>query len=259
MGGLRRRTLLSFWSTQGALCKPPSRYKETEVDVRAAHKPKLGEILSPRVVTNLKRPIRSKPGTCIKMVTEARGESTTTMERAIKGDLGYKFFRLRVRHLLTLLSSQTADTWGSSWMRNCSTWTHPQHKNSKWICQDPVDIPMVFKSKNPASVMLLGVISSENRVMSPHLFPVGPSTNKEVYKGSSRRWRKGPGYKGQLLQPWLLGAIPHFWPPSIKPPNSPNCITCDYYLWDKVYEDACKTSHKNLTSLKAAITRSMAS
>ncbi|QQP51549.1 Uncharacterized protein FKW44_012956 [Caligus rogercresseyi] len=50
--------------------------------------------------------------------------------------------------------------------------TH-NRQNTTWICQDPEDVPMVFKSKKPASVIVLGVISSDGDVMAPTSSP-GP-------------------------------------------------------------------------------------
>ncbi|QQP58093.1 Transposable element tcb2 transposase [Caligus rogercresseyi] len=40
---------------------------------------------------------------------------------------------------------------------------------------------MVFRTKNPAAVMVLGVISSEGHVMSPHFFEPEQKVNQEVY------------------------------------------------------------------------------
>lgn len=55
--------------------------------------------------------------------------------------------------------------------------THNRHNNS-WICQDPDAIPMVFKCKNLASVMVLGVVFSMDHVMLPQFFLVGLRSNK---------------------------------------------------------------------------------
>ncbi|QQP52636.1 Transposable element tcb2 transposase, partial [Caligus rogercresseyi] len=42
-------------------------------------------------------------------------------------------------------------------------------------------VPMVFRTKNPAAVMVLGVISSEGHVMPPHFFEPKQKVNQEVY------------------------------------------------------------------------------
>ena len=46
-------------------------------------------------------------------------------------------------------------------------------QNDRWLCSDPKDVPIVMHTKFPASVMVLGVISSKGDVMLPHFFEMG--------------------------------------------------------------------------------------
>ncbi len=103
-------------------------------------------------------------------------------------------------------------------------------QNSRWICKDPAAVPMVFRTKNPAAVMVLGVISSKGDVTPPHFFSVGPKINQKVYLKVLEEvvvpWMKrvagcrkftfqkdsAPAHKVKRVQSWLLGAVPHFWP-----------------------------------------------
>ena len=39
-------------------------------------------------------------------------------------------------------------------------------RNDRWLCQDPKDVPIKMMTKHPASVLVLGVISSRGHVMS---------------------------------------------------------------------------------------------
>ncbi|QQP36465.1 Uncharacterized protein FKW44_021583, partial [Caligus rogercresseyi] len=48
----------------------------------------------------------------------------------------------------------------------------------QWICQDPEDVSMVFKSKNLALVMVLGVISSDDDVIAPISSPWASGSTK---------------------------------------------------------------------------------
>ncbi len=102
-------------------------------------------------------------------------------------------------------------------------------QNSRWICQDPADVPVVFRSKNPAGVMVLGVISSEGNIMPPHFFPQGLKVNQDMYLDVLRDvvvpWMKevaigrkftfqqdsAPAHKAKKVQEWLLASVPHFW------------------------------------------------
>ena len=56
-----------------------------------------------------------------------------------------------------------------------------KRKNNRWLAEDPGEVPVIGKSKCPASVHILGVVSSEGDVMPPHFFDQGQRVNKEVY------------------------------------------------------------------------------
>ena len=50
-------------------------------------------------------------------------------------------------------------------------------RNDRWLAKDPSDVPVVGRSKFPASVLVLDVVSSEGHVMPPHLFEKGQTVN----------------------------------------------------------------------------------
>jgi hypothetical protein len=54
-------------------------------------------------------------------------------------------------------------------------------RNDSWLAQDPKDVPIVSRTKFPASIHVLGVVSSEGDVMPPHFFEKGEIVNKNVY------------------------------------------------------------------------------
>lgn len=43
-------------------------------------------------------------------------------------------------------------------------------KNDCWLAHNPEDVPVVARTKFPASVYVLGVVSSEGDVMPPYFF-----------------------------------------------------------------------------------------
>ena len=43
-------------------------------------------------------------------------------------------------------------------------------KNDRWLCKGPDEVPKGMHIKFPASVIVLGVVSSEGDVMPPHFF-----------------------------------------------------------------------------------------
>ena len=50
-----------------------------------------------------------------------------------------------------------------------------------WIASNNRDVPRVMKTKFPATVRIFGVVSSEGRIMLPHIFKVGFKVNTKVY------------------------------------------------------------------------------
>ena len=50
-----------------------------------------------------------------------------------------------------------------------------------WIATNNRDVSTVMKTKFPATVMVFGVVSSEDHIMPPHIFEVGLKVNTKVY------------------------------------------------------------------------------
>ena len=83
------------------------------------------------------------------------------------------------------------------------------------------DVPMVMKTKFPATVMVFGVVSSEGHIMPPHLFELGLQVNTKVYLdvlksvvipwcnqvagGRPWLWQQdsSPAHKSKETQAWL--------------------------------------------------------
>ncbi|QQP41963.1 Transposable element tcb2 transposase [Caligus rogercresseyi] len=122
-------------------------------------------------------------------------------------------------------------------------------QNDRWICREATEVPMVFRTKNPAAVMVLGVISSEGHVMPPHFFEPKQKVNQEVYLevllsnvvkpwidtvASGRKFTfqqdSAPTHKVKTVQAWLKENVPRFWDLQTWPSNSPDINPCDYYL-----------------------------
>ena len=50
-----------------------------------------------------------------------------------------------------------------------------------WIATNNRDVPWVMKTKFPDTVMVFGVVPSEDHIMLPHIFEVGLKVNTKVY------------------------------------------------------------------------------
>lgn len=129
----------------------------------------------------------------------------------------------------------------------------------------------VPQTKFPATVHVLGVVSSEGDVMPPHFFEKGQTITKEVYlrvlQAVVKPWMVtvasgrpyvfqqdgAPAHTSHLVQNWLSDNLDMFWSKEFWPPNSPDLNPLDYYVWSVVERVTNKTRHPNVASLRAAI------
>ena len=144
-------------------------------------------------------------------------------------------------------------------------------QNDRWLARDPADVPIMGRSKFPASVHVLSVVSSEGDVMQPHFFQKGETVTKEVYlrvlqtvvkpwvdnvsKGRPYVFQQdgAPAHTSNLVQEWLLKNLDMFWSKNIWPPNSPDLNPLDYFVWGVIERETNKSRHANTDSLTAAI------
>ena len=122
-------------------------------------------------------------------------------------------------------------------------------QNNRWLCEDPEEVPIVMKTKFPAQVMVLGVVSNEGDVMPPHVFAQGLKINTEVYidvlsnvvkpwmdgvaRGRPYVWQQdgAPAHNANRTQDWCRANLPHFWEKEVWPPSSPDVNPLDFYVW----------------------------
>ena len=50
-----------------------------------------------------------------------------------------------------------------------------------WIATNNREVPSVMKTNFPATIMVFGVVSSEDHIMSPHIFEVSLKVNTKVF------------------------------------------------------------------------------
>ncbi len=231
---------------------------------RRPHKTRKDIKRSPEFVAAVERTVKANPGTPIRQLAKRFNVSSSTMGKTIHANLGYKSYVLRVRHLLTERQKLARVTRGTKIINSLkSTGGHLRffsdekiftvdrfinRRNARWICKEPCDVPMVFRSKNPTYVMVLGVVCSNGSVMPPHFFKAGQKVNKEVYlevlRDVVKPWMDtvangtlytfqqdgAPAHKAKVVQQWLKEEVPHFWDAQTWPPSSPDLNPCDFYL-----------------------------
>ncbi len=78
-----------------------ARYEATRTSTLKAHSPRSDIKHTPRFLAGLKQSIKANPGKPMSALTKDRQVARSTISKAIKEDLGYKSFVLKVRHILT--------------------------------------------------------------------------------------------------------------------------------------------------------------
>ena len=216
----------------------------------------------------------------------------TTMRKAVK-DLGAHSYVRRRRQLLSQRAKETRVKKGKmllNWLKkhNSSTirifsdkknWTVDQARNARndrYLAYRVEDVPPINVTKHPASVMMLGVVTSDGKKMPPYWFPKGLRVGTEEYldvmKNVVKPWLdanypdkpyvwqqdSAPSHKSKKTQAWCEDNLSHFWPWSMWPPSSPDLNPLDFGIWGNVERKACSTPHPNVESLKAAVEKEWA-
>lgn len=211
-----------------------------------------------------------------------------TIHNAIHDDLRYRSYVLKVRQLLTdaikerrlakcmlLLSSMKHETAGHlrffSDEKIFTVDAKTNRRNDRFLAQDPEDVPIVCRTKYPASVHVLLVVSSEGDVMPPHFFDKGQMVTKEVYLDILRNvvkpWMSAiaadrpyvfqqdgaPAHNSRIVQAWCEDELHAFWSKELWPPSSPDLNPLDYYCWGVIERQSNKRAHNSVDSLRAAI------
>ena len=135
-------------------------------------------------------------------------------------------------------------------------------RNDRLLAHNPEDVPVVGKTKFPASVHVLSVVSSEGDVMPPHFFQKdsrkshkgglfgGPEDSDKAVDGDygfwkvvfiSTRWCTC-SHESSCTK-WLSDNVNMFWSKDFWPPNSPDLNPLDYYVWGVIERHTNKCRH----------------
>ena len=141
------------------------------------------------------------------------------------------------------------------------------------IATNKRDVPSVMKTKFPATVMVFGVVSSEGRIMPPHLFEVGLKVNTKSVSGcaeecgdplvqSGGRWQTlgaaaglGAGRQVQRDPGLASEGVLRLCNLLSLAPLHPDLNPMDFFVWSYVDNITNMTSHNTKASLIAATRR----
>ncbi|QQP40447.1 Uncharacterized protein FKW44_014483, partial [Caligus rogercresseyi] len=156
---------------------------------RKAHNMRSDKIRTSRFLAGLEKSIKASPGTSL--------SSKQLVSKAVNEDLGYRSYRIAKQHILTASMKATRLTNGKRlhnglkshggriiFFSDEKNWTVDisyNVQNDRWLAEEREEVPAVFTTKFPASVMTLGVICSTGEVMPPFFFSPKERVNAERY------------------------------------------------------------------------------
>lgn len=138
-------------------------------------------------VSRLQDMVDEDPGVSMRSLAVRLNVSEWTVRKAVHEDLRCRSYVLKVKQMLSpqlkerrlakchlLLSSLKHEAAGRlrffSDEKIFTVDAKVNRRNDRWIASDPSDVPVVGKTKKPASVHVLLVVSSEGHVMPPFFF-----------------------------------------------------------------------------------------
>lgn len=240
-------------------------------------------------VEKIKQAVDANPRNSMRSHAKHFKVSEGTIRNVVHENMGYKSYALKKGQFLSkemkenrLIKSKMLLNklkhpakqdliWFFSDEKNFDQDQKVNRRNDRWMCKDPSEVPRIMQNKFPASVMVLGVVSSEGHVMPPHFFPQGLRVNSaayiEVLKTVVKPWidsvRNGrlyvfqqdsaPSHKARLTQEWMAENFHDHVTPDTWPPNSPDLNPLDYYVWGVIEKEVNEHFHNTLDSLKATI------
>ena len=180
---------------------------ETFTGERKTHKQCSDAIRSPEFVTKVKQRIQNDPSKSMAALAFEINVNKSTISRTVAKDLNMKSYCLRKHHLLTAALMEQRLIKGTALLNKLKygssghvTFFSDEKKfiqdklhnrqNDHFITDDPEDVPIVMSTKFPSSVMVLGIVSSNEDIMPPYFFLEWPLMTK------SRSWKpwSSPGW-----------------------------------------------------------------
>lgn len=260
---------------------------------RKKHSQRSDRVRTPQFVQQVQDMIDAHPETSIRGIARDLQVSEGTIRTVVHEDIRYQSYvrrkgqfmsaktqeqrLLRAKRLLNKLKhpEEPGLLWFFSDEKNFDQDQKVNRRNDRWLCADPSGVPRVMHTKFPATVMVLGVVSSEGHVMPPHFFPQGLRVNAaayiEVLETVVKPWidsvrnarpyvfqqDSAPAHKARTTQDWMATHLHDHITPNLWPPNSPDLNPLDYYTWGIVEREANRHPHTTIGSVKAAISRVM--
>ena len=144
-------------------------------------------------------------------------------------------------------------------------------RNDRWVGKKGSKARPKFKTKHPASIMVLGIVASDGNKCPPIFIKQGVKINAQVYQKLLRYnvlpWLKAtypngnyvfqqdsaPAHKAKITQEWMKRNLANYWPWTLWPPSSPCLNPLDYAIWGILEDKVGSSSHPSVDALKAKV------
>lgn len=114
-----------------------------------------------------------------------------------------------------------------------------------------------MKGKTDLHFVEPGVKINKEYYQSEILVNIVNPLNDSLFKGAEWTFQQdsAPSHKAVVNQNWLKKHVPNFISVEEWPPASPDLNPMDYCIWSLLEEKVCSKRHKNLGTLKLALTK----
>ena len=179
--------------------------QDEEFDIKRKQHRRRSDAHSREIVEQVQEAINNDPGRSMRALGEELGVSEWLIRKIVKEDLRYKSYSLRRGQFMSAATKKTRYEKAAALLnrlkhppvpdiliffsdeKNFSQDQKVNSRNNRWLCDDPSDVPIVMKTKFPATVMVLGVVSNKGDVMPPYIFEAGLRVNTDVYIDSIQK------------------------------------------------------------------------
>ncbi|QQP40964.1 Uncharacterized protein FKW44_015194 [Caligus rogercresseyi] len=239
--------VFNAWEAEGKVC-------------RKAHNMRSDKIRTPRFLAGLEKSTKASPGTSLSRLAKNRGVSKQLVSKAVIPN--------GLQHILTASMKATKLTNGKRLLNGLKShggrsiffsdeknWTVDKSynvQNDRWLAKERDEVPAVFTTKFPASVMTLGVICStgEERVNAERYCEVMEEVvipwmkDKAAGREFIFQQDSAPAHIALRTTNLFNSHGITFWDRNTWPSNSPD-----------LNPEVCKVSHNSIEALKNSITR----
>ncbi len=207
--------------------------------------------------------INDNPRRSMRKLVEELEVSELLIRKIVKEDIRYRSYSLRRGQFMTAAMKKTRYEKASTLLNslihppvqdiliffsdenNFSQDQKVNSRNNRWLCDYTSEVPIVIKTKFPATLMVLGVVSNKGDVMPPHVFETGFRVNTNVYidvlTNMVKPWMDGvaagrpyiwqqdgaPAHTSKKTQNWCRENLLFFWEKKVWPLSSPDCNPMD--------------------------------